>query len=361
MTGDTPRDFDAERRALAAWFRASARDLPWRSRRDPYTTWLSEIMLQQTRVEQALPYFERFVTRFPDVRSLADASIDDVLRAWEGLGYYSRARNLHRAARDLVQRFDGRFPSDYDSIRTLPGVGAYTAAAIASQAFGLPCAAVDSNVVRVLTRFSADPGDPRRATTRRRIDGLAASMLDPVHPGTHNEALMELGARVCRPRSPRCSECPLSRSCRAFAEGQPEAYPTRVPKRPVPHFDIAVGVLRDASGRLFIQRRPDDAMLGGLWEFPGGKVEPGETPEEACRREIAEELGLRARVGRRLAMIRHAYSHFRITLHAFDCTSADALPPDRPDGTARWVAAESLADYAFPRANRRLVEELRGH
>ena len=346
------------REALGIWFERVARDLPWRQNREPYTTWLSEIMLQQTRVDQALPYFERFIARFPTVRVLAETPLDDVLHAWEGLGYYSRARNLHRTARIVADAHQGVFPASYDALRSLPGIGPYSAAAIASQAFGLEYAAVDGNVIRVLTRLSAEEGLPAKAAVKRRISSLASWLLDPDRPGRHNEAVMELGARVCTPKSPRCTECPLGRWCRAFAEGRPEDFPARAPRRTVPHHDIAVAVIRDDTGRLLIQRRPDDAMLGGLWEFPGGKVEPGETPVEACRREVGEELGLQVEVGGAYPVIDHAYSHFRISLHAFSCRVDGNGPEVRTTLPARWVVAEELAAYAFPRANRRLIEEL---
>ncbi|GIV58503.1 MAG: A/G-specific adenine glycosylase [Rhodothermaceae bacterium] len=346
------------RRDLIAWFEAVARDLPWRRTRDPYRIWLSEVMLQQTRVEQARPYYERFVVAFPDVEALARADLDEVLRLWEGLGYYTRARSLHRAARMIVDAFDGRFPDTYEAARRLPGVGPYTAAAVLSLAYGRPHAVLDGNVARVLARVFTIPDDVKATATRRLLQALADALLDPERPGPFNEAMMELGATVCTPAAPRCPACPLRPLCGAFAEGRPDAYPVATKKAPVPHYDVAVGLVFDEHGRVLIQRRPADGLLGGLWEFPGGKREPGEPLEATCRRELREELGIEVDVGPLFHRLAHAYSHFRITLHAFPCRLRAGTPASRQGEPVRWVPVEALGEYAFPRANRRLIERL---
>ncbi len=361
----TDADRAAFRTALPAWFDDARRPMPWREpgpdgKRDPYAVWLSEVMLQQTRVETAAPYFRRFIERFPTVRALAEAPIDDVLKLWEGLGYYSRARNLHRAAGQVVADHDGAIPSDPDAFRALPGVGPYTAAAVLSLAFDAPLAVLDGNVIRVLARVFAVADDARSTTTRAALQALADDLLDHRQPGRWNESVMELGAVICTPRSPACPRCPLRSVCRAFAEGDPDAYPVVSKRAPVPHHTIAVGLVVDEGGRVFIQRRPEDAMLGGLWEFPGGKVEPGETPAEACAREIAEEVGITVEVGREIARVDHAYSHFRITMHAFYCRLATGEPTPANDEPWAWVSVDALDDYAFPRANRRVIEALQG-
>ena len=353
---------DAHRRAfrhdLIVWFRRVAREMPWRSTDDPYRIWLSEVMLQQTRVDQAMPYYLRFIDAFPTVRDLAAASLDDVLRLWEGLGYYSRARNLHRAARMIVTDFGGRFPDTYEDARTLPGVGPYTAAAVLSIAFGKPHAALDGNVTRVLARVFTIAGDARSHAVRKRLQSLADALLDRSRPGAFNEAMMELGATVCTPSAPRCPACPLRGVCGARAEGAPEAFPVRSTKAPRPHFDVAVGLIFNAAGEILIQRRPEDGLLGGLWEFPGGKVEPGETPEAACRREVREELGIDVAPESAFHRLSHAYTHFRITLHAFRCRHIAGVPRSLGGQPVRWVPVEALPEYAFPRANRRLIERL---
>lgn len=361
---DTAEVRQAFQDALPVWFDGARRPMPWREpgpdgRRDPYRVWVSEIMLQQTRVETAIPYFDRFIERFPSVADLAVAPLDDVLKQWEGLGYYSRARNLHRAARGVVAEHSGVVPSEETAFRALPGVGPYTAAAVLSLAFDAPLAVLDGNVIRVLTRVFGIQADARSGKTRRRLQELSDALLDKSRPGRWNESVMELGATVCTPRSPACPVCPLRAICAAASRGTPEAFPVVSKRAPVPHHTIAVGLVTDEAGRLFIQRRPEDAMLGGLWEFPGGKVEPGETLEEACAREVREEVGLDVAVGPPVARVEHAYSHFRITMHAFRCQYQGGSPRTESGEPWAWVPVDDLDGYAFPRANGRIIEALR--
>lgn len=349
---------DALRRHLAAWFSKNKRTLPWREDPEPYSIWLSEVILQQTRVEQGLPYFFRFIERFPSVDVLAAASEDDVLRLWEGLGYYSRGRNLHRAARYVIEELAGDLPSTYSDWLALPGVGPYTAAAISSIAFGEQQAVLDGNVIRVLSRLLALDEVHSTSSARRKLQMAAQALLDPENPGRHNEAMMELGALVCSPTSPACPECPLREGCRASRIGRMTDFPVRKPKKAIPHHDISVAIIRDSENRIFIQQRSREAMLGGLWEFPGGKVEEGESAEDACIREVKEEIGLEVLPIRKLAAIDHAYSHFRITLHAFECLLTAMGTEPQTDSPSAWIAKEAFSDYAFPRANRRLLDML---
>ncbi len=344
------------RRRLSVWFSSRARDLPWRRGVDPYQTWISEVMLQQTRVDQALPYFERFVDAFPDVRALAEAELDEVLLNWEGLGYYGRARNLHLAARQVVRDHGGQIPGTYDGLKQLPGVGDYTASAVGSLAFGLPEAVLDGNVIRVLTRYDAVPDDVGRSPVRRQLRRRAQALLDPTNPGTHNEAMMEVGATVCTPRNPRCAECPIQSGCAAHLVGSQEQYPVKAQKAPVPEVQVAVAVIEREDGRLLVQRRPPSGLLGGLWEFPGGKIEAGESPAEACAREVREELGVEVHPIHEITVIRHAYSHFRIVMSAWSCRLASGVPATTNGEPCLWVTRDQLADFAFPRANRRLIE-----
>jgi A/G-specific adenine glycosylase len=344
----TPNDA-AIRRRLLAWFRRHARDLPWRRSRDPYTIWLSEIMLQQTRVETVRPYFERFVKAFPRVEDLATARIDRVLKLWEGLGYYSRARNLHAAAKQIVKQFNGAFPQRAEQWQSLPGVGRYTAGAIASIAFGERAAVLDGNVKRVLTRVY-DIGDSiDRPATQSQLWQIAEHLVPKQRPGDFNQAMMELGATLCTQRSPQCLLCPLQTSCRSFAAGTVEQRPVRNEKKAVPHYDIVAGAIR-RNGRYLIGRRQPGGLLGGLWELPGGKVESGETHKQALRREIKEETDLDVTVGQLIAEVAHAYSHFRITLCVYACTpkSGDARPLYHTD--LKWVPKSRFSRYAFPAA-----------
>jgi A/G-specific adenine glycosylase len=339
------------------WYTASRRDLPWRRTRDPYAIWISEIMLQQTRVETVEGYYRRFLTAFPTVRSLAAAPLDKVLKAWEGLGYYTRARNLHRAAGMIVSRHGGKLPSTVEGLLELPGVGQYTAAAVASIAFGRDAVVLDGNVIRVLCRLFGISRDPRRAATQKQLLSLAESLLPRGRAGDFNQAMMELGATVCTPR-PSCDDCCIRACCTALRSGRQEKLPRKAPKKRLPHCDIAVGVVRK-GGRILIDRRRNEGLLGGLWELPGGKRMAGETLEETVVREIREETGVRVKVIRPLATVRHAYSHFKITMHAFECRwiSGRARPVECT--ACEWVKPQDLDRFAFPRANNKILDILR--
>ncbi len=345
------------RDALIGWFARVARVMPWRVASDPYRIWLSEVMLQQTRVDQALPYYERFVAAFPDLPALAGAPLDQVLLNWEGLGYYSRARNLHAAALVMAERHGGRIPSSYMAISELPGIGPYTAAAVLSIAFGKPHAAVDGNVIRVLSRLFALAEDVGAGKTRAHLQRLADILIDPARPGDHNQALMELGATVCTPRSPRCGACPIAPWCSAHAAGTQENFPVKTKKAPTPHHHHAAGLVRNTNGEYLIFRRPDDGMLGGLWTFPGGRLAPGESVDAACMRLLRQDFGIETPAARPFHRLSHAYSHFKITLHACHCPTARA-PVDVTDRGMRWVAADELRDHAFDRASRKLIDAL---
>lgn len=343
--------------ALLQWYCATRRDLPWRRTRNIYRIWVSEVMLQQTQVAAATPYYRRFLARFPTVAALAASPLDDVLKAWEGLGYYGRARNLHAAARQVVTAHGGRVPRTPATFRRLPGVGDYIAAAVLSIAAGEPLPVVDGNVLRVWARWRCLREDVRTARARNRIRRELAAVIPAAAPGDFNQALMELGARVCVPRTPRCAECPLARRCAARRTGEAAALPVRAVRRAAPLRRVVVAVIV-RRGRVFIQQRPADGFLGGLWEFPGGKIEPGETPETALARECREEIGVAPAAIAPLAEVRHAYSHFRAHLHVFVCRLGRGAAP-RAAAAGRWVTAAELDDYAFPGANRKFFPQLR--
>lgn len=355
-------DLAAFRRALLGWFAASARDLPWRRTLAPYHVWLSEIMLQQTQMDRAVGYFQRFVERFPDVASLDAADEDEVLKLWEGLGYYSRARNLRKAARQIMQRHGGVFPREISDIRALPGVGPYTAGAIASVAFNQAVPAVDANVLRVFARL-LDLDEPVDAPgARRRLDAAAAELLDPAEPRAFNQALMELGALVCRPRTALCPACPVSDFCLAARRGTAAMRPVLRPGPEIVRIQMACGVLA-CRGRLLIQKRRADDVWPGLWEFPGGVLEAGESPEEALVRELREETGLGVRPGGRIAVVRSSYTRYRITLHGFFCSATPGVEPERDfrlneAAEARFVVPDALRAFAFPSGHGRLVAKL---
>jgi len=342
---------------LLAWFDAHARALPWRKPpTDAYRIWVSEVMLQQTQVETVLPYFERWMARFPTVEALAAADEQEVLRLWEGLGYYRRARALHQAARRLVHERGGRFPQSAAEWQSLPGVGRYTAAAIASIALGEPILALDGNVRRVLARvFDFDrPVDGRG---EQMLCALGQAHLVAERPGDFNQALMDLGATLCRPQNPQCNACPLGDLCLARARGTQMQRPLRREARDIPHYLVAAAVIwRD--GQVLIAQRPPRGLLGGLWEFPGGKQETGESLEQALRREIREELGAEIAVERLLGVFRHAYSHFRVTLHAFHCRLLVGEPRPLEATALRWVNPQALADYPMGKLDRQIARRL---
>jgi A/G-specific adenine glycosylase len=351
---------DPETRAAFAgrlldWFARRARNLPWRRERTPYRVWVAEVMLQQTQVETVVPYYERFLESFPTVEALADAPLEDVLKAWEGLGYYARARNLHAAARRVVTGLGGRLPDTFEGLLALPGVGRYIGGAVASIAFGRDVAAVDGNARRVLCRVFEVREDVTRPGVQRKLETLATGLLPEGRAGAFNEALMELGATVCTPRAPLCDRCPLVDLCLAYAAGDPEALPVRQPRRQVPHYDVAAAVTTRADGRVLVAQRNTDDMLGGLWEFPGGKREDGETLPECLVREMREELGVEVAVDEPLAVVRHAYTHFRITLHAYRCRLVDGEPRCLDCAAFRWVTSAELDALPMSVADRRVA------
>ncbi len=349
----------AFRKNLLAWYDANRRDMPWRNISDPYLIWLSEVMLQQTRVDQAEPYWRRFTERFPTVEQLAAASLDEVLACWEGLGYYSRARNLHKAARRIVETFGGRLPDEEQAILSLPGVGPYTAAAVLSIAYGKALPALDGNAIRVLTRVFRVGENPARTATRKRLRDLAADLMDPTRAGAFNQAVMELGANVCKPSAPKCNACPLRSVCAAAERGDPEAFPATTPRKKTPHVDVAVAIVFDEAGRLLVCKRPEEAMLGGLWEFPGGRRKLGETLDAACRRAMREKWNVDVETHNLTHRIAHAYTHFRITVHAFRASIASGTPRAPADRAFTWANRAELQTLAFSRTGRLLVEYLR--
>jgi A/G-specific adenine glycosylase len=342
---------------LLKWYAAEARRLPWRGAADPYAVWVSEIMLQQTRVETVVPYLESWLKRFPTVFDLAKASEQEALSVWEGLGYYSRARSLHKAARLLVRDYGGELPRDLAALRELPGVGRYTAAAVASIAFGQDVAALDGNIRRVLSRVF-DVATPADSPSGERILWtLAEEHLPHGRAGDFNQALMDLGATVCLPRNPHCPACPLEELCEARAQDQQEQRPVMKPRPEVPHYVVTAGVLQ-RRGRVLLAKRPSEGLLGGLWEFPGGKLEEGEDLPSALRRELREELGVDVRVGEAFGVYRHAYTHFRITLHAFVCELVDGRPQPLEATELAWVRPAELAKYPMGKVDRLIARRL---
>lgn len=342
--------------ALLDWFATHARDLPWRRSRDAYRIWVSEVMLQQTRVETVVPYYTRWFELFPTLSALAETSEEQVLKAWEGLGYYSRARNLHSAVREVVARYGGEVPDDPDAIAELKGVGSYTAGAVLSIAFNRSVPAVDGNVMRVLSRIYAIGDDVAQSATRQGLEALAASLIPPGQAGAFNQALMELGALICTPvgNGPACQLCPVAAFCRAREEGRQGELPVKAKARAPRPVDMVAAVIR-AKGRLMLVRRPPSGLLGGLWEFPGGERPVDQTWEQAVHAVIRERYGLDLALEAELGRVKHVFSHLVWDLRAFSAEPAPGveLPPE--SDTLRWVTPDRLQEYPLPVAHQKIA------
>jgi A/G-specific adenine glycosylase len=338
---------------LLEWYSKHGRELPWRNQKNPYAIWISEVMLQQTRVETVIPYYKKWMNRFPSLEELAEADIDDVLSLWEGLGYYRRVHNLHKAAKLLVGDYEGTFPRKIEELQNLPGIGAYTAAAMAAFAYEADVVALDGNLRRVLSRLFDLDQDPRSLEGESYLAEKALDLLPSGASSTFNQALMDLGAMICLPRTPRCQACPIRSHCQAKAKGVQEDRPIRVKKAPIPHYIVTAGVL-ERDDKVLIARRPQEKLLGGLWEFPGGKCEQDESLEDCLQREWREELELDVQVGEEVGVYSHAYTHFRVTVHAFKCSSAQGDPVAHEHSEVRWVYQKALRSYPMGKVDRKI-------
>ena len=373
------------RRQLLAWWQIHGRhDIPWKCRPDgrppadgepldPYPVLVAEVMLQQTQLAVVLPYWRRWMEAFPHIEALAAAEEHEVLLLWQGLGYYSRARRLHQGARQLlsaaVMTTDGLtvaplpvgdlWPRDLDGWLALPGIGRSTAGSILSSVFDLPSPILDGNVKRVLARLVAGPRPPARELAR--FWRLSEQLLDRQRPRAFNQALMDLGATVCTSRQPGCERCPWLGSCAAYAAGDPARFPVKDAPRSVPFQVIGVGVVLNGAGEVLIDQRLNEGLLGGLWEFPGGKQEPDEAIEATIVRELREELAIEVEVGEELISLEHAYSHKRLRFVVHLCRWLSGDPQPLASQQVRWVAPADLDAYPFPAANARIIEALRAH
>jgi A/G-specific adenine glycosylase len=354
----TPRRAPHFRRRLLGWYDRHRREYPWRRTADSYAVWVSEVMLQQTRTSRVTEYFGPFLQRFPDVQALAAADRQQVLKAWEMLGYYARARNLHTAAMQVVREYGGKVPVKYEQFRALPGVGDYTAAAVTSIADGQPRAVVDGNVKRVLARLLLLDVPVNSASSLPIFQERAAAILHRGRPGDFNQAMMEFGARICRPHTPCCDECPVTGYCGAFQTGRQSEFPVRLRRAPTPLRHVAVGIVRRGE-KILITRRAPAGLLGGLWEFPGGGVRNAESPKQACRREILEETGLAVEVEKKLLQVRHAYSHFRIVMNVFLCRYLSGRVKLSGPVDHRWIRPQETGRFPFPAANHRFLHLLK--
>ncbi len=344
---------------LVAWYARSAANLPWRENPPiPYHVWLSEIMLQQTQVETVIPYYRRFLENYPTIQKLAQAPLSKILKAWEGLGYYSRARNLHAAAQQISTAYAGQFPQTAVELQTLPGVGRYTAGAIASIAFGEAVPVLDGNVIRVFSRLLDLADDVTQSAVQAQLWSIAEQWVPIEHPGDYNQALMELGRTICRPKKPLCTACPIASHCLAFRRGTQAERPVKRKKAPTPHYPVAAGIIRDETGRVLIAQRPPEGLLGGLWEFPGGKQEPGESLEACLLRELREELAIEVEVGELFVTVKHAFTHFKITLYAFECRYVSGEAQKLGVHDFAWITEDQFHEYSFGKADREVIAAL---
>jgi A/G-specific adenine glycosylase len=342
---------------LLIWYKSNKRNLPWRKTSNPYFIWISEAMLQQTQVKTVIPYYLKFIKQFPTVNDLADTDQQNVLKIWEGLGYYSRARNLQKAAKIIVNEYNEQIPNQLELIQNLPGVGDYISAAVLSIAFQQPIAVVDGNVKRVIARLFClnDPiNDPK---TKSIFVEKSNDLLNSKFSGDHNQAMMELGALICTPKNPTCINCPVKDFCDAFQNEEVDNFPKRIIKAKTPLYHISIGVIYK-DGKMLVTKRKEDGLLGGLWEFPGGKREPKESAENTCIREIQEETGISISITKHLTKVKHAYTHFKVSIDVFICkyVTGDVVLNGPVD--YRWITKSEISDFPFPKSNHKFMNLL---
>lgn len=332
---------------LLQWFKKKGRDLPWRKTRDPYAIWVSEIMLQQTQVATVIPYYQNFQKSFPTVRHLAKADLSKVLKVWEGLGYYSRARNLRRASQVVLNRFHGIIPNNLNDLLSLPGIGRSTAGAILSFAFHKEAPILDGNAKRVLSRLFAVSGSPGERKTEQLLWEISESLIPKGFSNPFNQALMDLGSMLCTSKEPKCDHCPLHHFCKGRASGNPERYPSKRLKRVIPHREAVSAVIK-RDGKVLLNQRPPSGLLGGLWEFPNSKIE-GEK-RFGLRNYIKKEMGINVKVKEFLCTFQQTYSHFKLTLQVFSCQYLNGK------GKGKWVPIRKLRLFPMSRIHRRIAQ-----
>jgi A/G-specific adenine glycosylase len=332
---------------LLRWFEKNGRDLPWRKTRDPYAIWVSEIMLQQTQVATVIPYYQEFLRSFPTVRHLSKADLSEVLKVWEGLGYYSRARNLHQASQRVVHHFGGKIPDNLKDLLSLPGIGRSTAGAILSFAYNKEAPILDGNIKRVLSRLFAISGS--KAKTEKILWGISESLIPKGHSNPFNQALMDLGSMLCIPKDPQCPRCPLRYLCKAKASGTPERYPSKVAKKKIPHI-TAISAVIQKDGRVLLNKRPPNGLLGGLWEFPNWKIEEKRRLRLRLRNHIKKEMGMNVEVKESIGVFHQTFSHFKLTLHVYHCQALDGKT------NRKWVPLKNLPLLPMSRVHRRITQ-----
>ena len=340
---------------LLTWYKKNDAQYPWRSTNNPYHIWISEIMLQQTQANTVIKYYNNWVNKFPNISSVAKAPPDDILKSWEGLGYYARARNFHLACKKLYDKGLNEVPNNYNEFIQLPGVGEYTAAAVISIAYNKPYPVIDANVIRVISRIKEIPhAFPK---SKKIINKHLLNIIPKKKPGDFNQAIMDFGRFVCTNFSPKCRECIVRLHCDAFINNRVNNFPIKLKKIKKPHYDIAVGIIWNEK-KILITKRRENGLLGGLWEFPGGKIKPNELSEECIIREIKEELNIQVDVQKKIHKIKHAYSHFSITMHAYNCQFIKGNPKLLGCADFKWISPKDIQKFPFPKANHKIFNKI---
>lgn len=348
-------DIESFRTDLIGWFEMEMRDLPWRKDQDPYKVWVSEVMLQQTRVDTVIPYFTRFLEKFPTIEALAKADEDQVLKAWEGLGYYSRVRNLQSAVKEVHENYEGKVPDEPKEISSLKGVGPYTAGAILSIAYGKPEPAVDGNVMRVLSRILLIWEDIAKPSTRKVFEEAVRALISHENPSYFNQALMELGALICTPTSPSCLLCPVREHCQAFEAGAQTELPIKTKKKKQRPVELVSAVLRDKDGRVLIRKRPGTGLLANLWEFPSAEVSQGYRSEkDQFKDSFNDEYHVDISLGEMAGRIEHVFSHLIWNIHVFPGELHGEI---QVSSTLKLVKVEELEEYAFPVSHQKIIKQ----
>lgn len=348
-------DKDGFSHDLINWFQKEQRDLPWRKDKDPYKIWVSEIMLQQTKVDTVIPYFHRFIDQFPTIEALAGAEEERVLKAWEGLGYYSRARNLHAAVKEVQEAYNGQVPSNPKEISSLKGVGPYTAGAILSIAYGIPEPAVDGNVMRVFSRILLIQEDIAKVSTRKIFEEAVRQLISKENPSFFNQALMELGAIICTPTSPSCLLCPVRDHCAAFQEGMQNVLPVKTKNKKQRAVHIAAVVLRDKNNRTLIHKRPEKGLLANLWEFPNTEIRlPYKTEKTQLKEELSSEYGAEVELGEIIGQMEHVFSHLTWNINVYE-GKLHSLQKERDD--LKIVTPEEIEIYPFPVSHQKMIKK----
>lgn len=345
-----PKNFSA---SLLTWYNKNRRDLPWRHTKDPYKIWVSEMMLQQTTVSTVISYYDLWFKTFPTVESLAKAPIERVLKCWQGLGYYARARNLHKASQIVLDQYDGQLPKDPALVRALPGFGPYATGSVLSIAFDLPLQIIDANVRRVIMRIVLLNGYAD-TTQDKAISEYLTKVFPKTHAGDFNQALMELGALICKPKDPACLICPVRSFCKACAENCQESIPTKMVKN-IQNIHAVIGIIKKDK-KYFIQRRATKGLLQGMWEFPGGKIEKGETKEQALIREIKEELGVAVTASKYLFDVTHFYTQYKVRLSVFE---SEVNPSPKVGKEAVWAGVKDFDKYPLPSGTKKIIDKLK--